>query len=296
VGDVLRHRAPALALAGAAVGFVLCFFYYPALANQISPRGVFDAYRSDCRGAPLALLGVGGRAAAYYAGSQPASLGDPASAYAWLTSGGERRCLALEASDLPRLNSLWREHAQPRTNLPVVDARSSQILLASSSLGPRATNDNPLSRSILDEPPHPRRRLNVNLDEQLDVLGLDILDDVGRPVDAVRPGHAYRLITYYRVLAHVPTEWQPFLHVDGAGRRHNGDHKMLGGRYPMSLWLPGDYVADETELTLEPNFTPGTYTLWFGLAVGDKCTDRLRVVAGPSDGCNRIDGGPLRVQ
>jgi 4-amino-4-deoxy-L-arabinose transferase-like glycosyltransferase len=297
VGDLLRHRAPALALAGGVVGFVLCFFYYPALANQVSPKGVFDSYRRDCEGSPLALLGVGGRAAAYYAGTQPASLTDTATAYRWLTAGDERRCLALKADDLPKLNALWREHApEPKSNLPVLDATSSQILLAASSLGASATNENPLSPFLLDAAPHPRRRLDVNLDGQLQVLGLDFLDEARRPVDAVRPGRAYRLVTYYRVLAHVPTEWQPFLHVDGSGRRHNGDHKMLGGKYPMSLWLPGDYVADETDLTLEPNFGPGTYTLWFGLAVGDKCTDRLRVVTGPSDGCNRVDGGPLKVQ
>ena len=51
VGDLLRHRAPGLALGGAVVGFVLCFFYYPALANQLSPKEVFESYRRLCPGA-----------------------------------------------------------------------------------------------------------------------------------------------------------------------------------------------------------------------------------------------------
>ncbi|MGH7295536.1 MAG: hypothetical protein ACRELB_11410, partial [Polyangiaceae bacterium] len=88
VGDVLRHRAPALALGGTVVGVVLCFSYYPALANQLSPKEVFESYRQQCPGAPLALLGVGGRTAAYYSGGQPQTLTDPTSAYNWLTSGG----------------------------------------------------------------------------------------------------------------------------------------------------------------------------------------------------------------
>jgi hypothetical protein len=70
----------------------------------------------------------------------------------------------------------------------------------------------------------------------------------------------------------------------------------MNGRYPMSLWLPGDALADDHEPTLEPSFTPGGYTLWFGLAVGDRCTERLPVKTGPSDGCNRINGGILRVR
>jgi 4-amino-4-deoxy-L-arabinose transferase-like glycosyltransferase len=296
VGDLLRHRAPALALGGAVVGFVLCFFYYPALANQLSPKEVFESYRRDCPGGQLALLGVGGRTAAYYAGGQPQTMTDATGAYRWLSSGGgERRCLAMKAEELPKLNELWREHGA--SNLPVLDARSSQILLAASTLGADEPNENPLGAIVLASAPHPQRPLDVNLDDQLQVLGIDTFDEHGKLVDAVSPGRTYHLVTYYRVTGHVTTEWQAFLHIDGSGRRHNdGDHKPLNGKYPMSLWLPGDLLADDHELKLEPNFSPGNYSIWFGLAVGDKCTERLRVKSGTSDGCNRIQGGALRVQ
>jgi 4-amino-4-deoxy-L-arabinose transferase-like glycosyltransferase len=302
VGDLLRHRAPALALAGGVVGFVLCFFYYPALANQLSPKQVFESYRRECPHGELGLLGVGGRTAAYYAGGEPGRMNDAVSALRWLGTGrSEPRCLAMKADELPKLNSLWRERAAkeglPVTNLPVLDGRSSQILLAASALEPGQRNDNPLERVVLSTTPHPGRPLAVNLDDQLEVLGMDTLDEHGRAVDAVSPGRPYHLLTYYRVLAHVPTEWQAFLHIDGSGRRHNdGDHKPLDGKYPMALWQPGDVLVDDHELTLEPNFSAGNYTLWFGLAVGDKCTERLRVKSGASDGCNRINGGVLRVQ
>jgi len=298
VGDVLRHRAPGLALGGAVVGVVLCVFYYPALADQLSPKEVFETYRRECGGAPLALLGVGGRTAAYYSGGQPQTLTDATGAFRWLEGGGgERRCLAMKADDLPKLNSLWREKAAaPKDNVPVLDARSSQLLLVASTLGSHARNDNPLGAIVGSAPPHPQRALGVNLADQLEVVGLDLTDERGHLVDAVSAGRTYRLKTYYRVLGHVATEWRPFLHVDGQNRRHNGDHTVLGGKYPMSLWLPGDVLTDDVELKLEPNFTPGTYTLWFGLAVGDGCNDRLAVKSGASDGCNRVNGGPLRVQ
>ncbi|HXN31557.1 MAG TPA: glycosyltransferase family 39 protein [Polyangiaceae bacterium] len=296
VGDVLRHRAACLALGGAVVGFVLCVFYYPALANQLSPKEVFESYRRFCPDAPLGLLGVGGRTAAYYAGGQPQIMTDPTSAYAWLTAGGsdERRCLALKAEELPKLNQLWREHApEPRSNLPVLDARSSQILLVASTLGPHDKNENPLSSMVLSVPPRPQRRLDANMDDKLEVIGIDFLDDRGRLVDAVSPGRAYHMKTYYRVLAPVTTEWEGFIHIDGYHRRHNGDHKPMNGKYPMSLWLPGDLLADDHEFKLEPNFTPGTYEVYFGLFVGDT---RLKVKSGPNDGDNRVNGGPLRVQ
>ena len=200
VGDLLRHRAPGLALGGALVGFVLCFFYYPALANQLSPKEVFESYRQLCPEAPLALFGVGGRTSAYYAGGQPQTINDTAAAYNWLTAGGgQRRCLALKAEELPKLNQLWREKSpEPRSNLPIVDARSSQILLAASNTGANEKNQNPLSAMILSEAPHPQRRLDANMDDKLEVLGIDILDDRGKPVDTVAPGRAYHMKTYYK--------------------------------------------------------------------------------------------------
>jgi 4-amino-4-deoxy-L-arabinose transferase-like glycosyltransferase len=294
VGDLLRHRAPGLALGGAVVGFVLCFFYYPALANQLSPKEVFESYRRLCPGAPLAMLGVGGRTAAYYAGGQPQTLTDPGGAYRWLVADpSQRRCLALKAEELPQLNKLWREHADPRTNLPIIDARSSQILLASSTLNDGESNESPLASMVLTSPPHPQRPLGANMDDKLEVIGFDLADERGRLVDGISPGRTYHMKTYYRVLAPLTSEWEAFIHIDGYHRRHNGDHKPMSGKYPMSLWLPGDLLLDDHEFKLEPNFTPGSYTIYFGLFVGDT---RLKVKSGPNDGDNRINGGPLRVQ
>jgi hypothetical protein len=297
VGDVLRHRAPGLALGGTVVGVVLCLFYYPALANQLSPKEVFESYRQVCPGSPLALLGVGGRTAAYYAGGQPQTLNDPTSAYNWLVAGGsgQRRCLAMKSEELPKLNQLWRERfpAESRTNLPVVDARSSQILLASSTLGAAEKNDNPLSAIVLSSPPHPQRPIDANMDDKLDVIGIDLLDEHGKLVDGIAPGKTYHMKTYYKVLAPVTTEWEGFIHIDGYHRRHNGDHKPMNGKYPMALWLPGDLLVDDHEFKLEPNFTPGTYSIFFGLFAGDT---RMKVKSGPNDGDNRINGGPLKVQ
>ncbi len=297
VGDVLRgSRAAFLVVFAATLGSVMCFSYYPALANQLSPKEVFESYqRIHSAGEPLALFGVGGRTAAYYAGGQPMILKDAESAYAWLM-GAElpsRRFLAVRAEELPRLNRLYRERAGTGANLPVLDARSSQIILVASALRNDEKNASPLDRTVLSQAPRIQNKVVANLEDKLEVLGYDITDTVGKLVDHVAPGKKYRMRTYFKVLEPSPTEWQMFIHVDGFHRRHNGDHKMTEGKYPMSLWLKGDVVVDEHEFTLEPNFSAGPYTLFFGLFVGDT---RLKVKSGPHDGDNRVNGGALRVQ
>jgi hypothetical protein len=237
---------------------------------------------------------VGGRTAAYYAGGQPAQIHDSQGAYQWLTADPNgRRYLALKAEELPKLNMLYREHAEPRLNLPVLDARSSQILLVASKLESGESNESPLDKIVLDAEPHPQHKLDVDMDDKLQVLGYDTTDENGRLVNVVSPGRAYRMRTYYRVLAPVTTEWEAFIHIDGYRRRHNGDHKPLDGKYPFSLWLPGDLIVDDYEFKLEPNFSPGNYTVYFGLFVGDT---RMKVKSGPNDGDNRINGGSLHVQ
>ncbi len=301
LGDLLGgSRTAGFSVLAAVPGFVLCFGFYPALANQLSPKEVFESFARIHHGSePLALLGVGGRTAAYYAGGQVETLGDTQRAFQWLLGAepGTRRYLATRAEELPKLNQLYRQHThahgEPAQNLPVLDARSSQILLVGSTLLSSEKNQNPLSKILLPGPPSPQHRLTVNMEDKLEVVGYDLTDPAGKLIDVVGPGRKYHMRTYYRVTGSVTTEWEAFIHIDGYRRRHNGDHKPLDGKYPFSLWLKDDYIVDDYEFSLEPNFSPGTYTVFFGLFVGD---NRMKVTSGPNDNDNRIDGGPLRVQ
>ena len=112
--------------------------YYPALANQLSPKEVFESYRRLCPGAPLALLGVGGRTAAYYAGGQPQALNDPHRRVpAGSTAGRRRAPLPRDEGRGAPASSTSSGASTPRAahEPPGLDARSSQILLAASSLG-----------------------------------------------------------------------------------------------------------------------------------------------------------------
>jgi hypothetical protein len=275
----------------AVFGALLSFGYYPKLAAQLSPKDVFDSYRKHAKpGEALGIVGVGRGTATYYAGRDVPTFDNPNSAFQWLSEERERRWLVVKASDLPQLNSLFR--GLSNRNVPVLDARSSEILLLSNRLVDGETNENPLGKWVLDSPPAPTRQLDVNLGGQLDVLGWDVTDQQGRPLDAVVPGKKYDFRIYYKVVASISGNWETFIHIDGYQRRFNGDHQTLENKYAFHLWRVGDIIADIYPFSLEPNFTPGDYEVYFGLFIGNR---RLEVKRGRHND-NRVEAGRLRVR
>jgi hypothetical protein len=285
-------RGMATVGAGLVAGGLLSFVYYPALASQLSPKEVFESYqRLHGQGEPLGLLGIG-KTVTYYSSGEAHALGDVNSAFAWLTSSPERRWLAVRNEDLGKLNSLFRGRPGAKQNLPVLDARSSQNMLVSNVLRDKDRNESPYQSYVLDADPNVAHRVEVNLQDQLLSLGWDVTDGAGRPVEYVVPARKYHFRLFYKVLAPVSGEWETFIHIDGFHRRFNGDHKTVNGKYPMNLWQPGDFIVDDSEFSLEPNFTAGTYNVYYGLFTGDT---RLKVKTGRHDE-NRIEGGTIRVQ
>jgi 4-amino-4-deoxy-L-arabinose transferase-like glycosyltransferase len=286
-------RGMATAGAGLLAGGLMSFVYYPALAAQLSPKEVFDSYQKlHGPGEPLALLGIGGKSASYYPTGDARALPDVSSAFAWLTSSPERRWIAVRNEDLAKLNSLFRGRPGPKQNLPVLDARSSQNMLVSNLLRSGEKNESPFQSFILDSEPNIGHRVEVNLQDQLLGLGWDVADGSGKPVDYVVPARKYRFRLYYKVLAAMNGDWETFIHIDGFHRRFNGDHKTLNGKYAFNLLQPGDIIVDDYEFSLEPNFTAGTYNVYYGLFTGET---RLKVKTGRHDD-NRIEGGTIRVQ
>lgn len=284
-------RASFTVIAALAAGGAQSFWYYPALAAQISPKEAFEAYGRIRRpGEPLALLGVRSRAAAYYAGGEVESFNDANRAFNWMTEReAERRFLLLKADDLPKLNSLYRQ--RKKQNLPVADGRSSQILLVSNQLGDRP-NESWLAKIVLDERPSPARPIDAMFEDQLEAIGWEVRDRGGDIADSVVPATKYHLRVFLRVAKPITGTWKAFVHIDGFQRRFNGDHPVADGRYAMNLWQPGDVVVDDLEFQLEPNFTPGDYTVYFGFFAGET---RFRVTRG-SHHDNRLIIGTIRVR
>jgi hypothetical protein len=92
-----------------------------------------------------------------------------------------------------------------------------------------------------------------------------------------------------------PSGYKIFLHFDGPGTRFNGDHVPLDGKFPTTLWSPGDYITDPYEMMAERATTPkGQYTIWMGFWPGGD-GKRIPVVSGPNDGNNRVRLGTVKV-
>ncbi len=295
-----RQRVATIAIGGLVAAGVWAWGVMPAVANQFSPKGVFAKYREIGGGAPIGLLGVNARTAAYDLGNaQPVVHNDARSAYEWLVgAGASRRFLALRAEHLAELNFLWRQKAEPKSNLPILDGRTSQIMLAS-NLSPNGYNENPLNRMVLDGIPtattncevpngpicNPTRALTCDIDGKLACVGWELMDMNGKPVSAVGSGQRVKLRLIYRVTNRISGGWQIFIHVEQPGTataRKTWDHVPLQGKYPMDNWLPGDVIVDDSEFNLEPNMPAGrAITILTGFFSGNT---RLPLVSGPDAG------------
>jgi hypothetical protein len=302
-------RGLAIVTAGVFAGLVLRAHAYPELLSRLSPGAAFDAWAKAHRpGEPLGLLGVDRRAVAFAPGTSVVPQSDPPGAGRWLAGavqhdgalhapGEPRRFLALAASELPRVNAEYRAaHAR---NVPVLAGREGAILLAASVLAPGEHSESPLDAIVLDAPPPGLRPLGAVLDERLDAVGWQLVDDKGRPIEAVprgsRSAHV-RVMVAVRGTSTAPlTGYCTFLHVDHSPARFSTEHRELA--YPMSVWRVGDVVVDDFDVKLPAHFRAGSYRMYWGVVV-PPCEDdrRMHVTTGPNDGRDRIPAGNLEVR
>lgn len=298
LGALLRWlpmpRARLAVLGVTTFGLTLSLGYYPALASHLSPRDVFESFREQAKpGDALAVIGPAARVAPYYAGGEVHTPSSASAGLDWLLESKEqRRWLVLGSRDLGQLNQLYRERVTPQRNLPILDAISSEVLLASNQLLEGETNENPLSTWITIDRPQPAHPLDVDVNGQLRCLGWAITDRSGNPVTDVKTGEAYDFRIYWEVVAPVTGNWKTFIHIDGNRRRYNGDHDTLQGKYPLRYWQKGDFVTDVHPFELEPHFAGSTYQVYFGLYSGEQ---RLSVRSGQHHE-NRIMGGSLVIR
>jgi hypothetical protein len=275
-------------------GTLLGLGYYPALAAQLSPAGVYTAYRElAAEGEPLAVMGESAvKGSMFYAGSTVRSFKSVEAAVDWLNLGdAPRKWLILKAPDLGRANAHFREK-RPKQNLPILNGDSSEILLASNRLAAGEVNENPLAALLPETPPQLNHTPVGRWGEELELLGWEIREaKTGKVTDTLRTGVPYQFVTGYRVVKKVLSSWESFIHIDGNNKRVNGDHQLLGGKYPPRLWAPGDTVIDTHEFKLDATYDSGEYTVYFGLFSGSK---RYKLTAGDHKD-DRLNAGVVRV-
>jgi hypothetical protein len=263
----------------------------PSELAKLSPRDALLALRRVAPDASLGVLGTDPAAAPHYLGREAESFRNPVQAHRWLvsSSAGSERSLVFRSEHLAALNAMHRRARG--VQLPVLAAPSPGFMVASADSAGRATV-NPLDRWIRDEAPVVARPVGAVLDDRVELTGWEMLDEHGRPVDAVVAKRPHTLRVVYTVRAPMPAGYRAFVHVDGQGRRHVGDHELFEGAYPTQHWQPGDVLVDEHSIELGANFLPGEYWLFLGLYAGDA---RLPVTEGDHRD-DRVVAGRLQVR
>lgn len=283
----------ALAVTTIASGLVVSLGHAPAMTERLSPKRAIAEYRRHAGpGELLAVLGLKAESVRYYLGAVPETFGDIEAAARWLEqASAQRRWLTFGADRLAELNAAFRSVASGR-NLVIVEPVSGNTLLATSRLQSGERDYNPLRTDISREIPKTMHRTTLEFGHALRVVGWDVKSTAGESVSQLTTGEPYELQLVFEVLGTTAIDWEIFVHLDGFGRRHNGDHEPVTGRYPTTLWQPGDIVIDRHKLVLDRASLPGTHELFFGLFRGSR---RFEVTTGKHED-NRVKLGELTVR
>ena len=103
--------------------------------------------------------------------------------------------------------------------------------------------------------------LQANLGDRVELLGYD-LDRT-----QAAPGDALHLTLYWRALAEMETGYTVFVHLLDREEQIRGqrDNPPVGGAYPTTLWMSGEVVVDEYEITVDPAAPPGPHVIEVGM-------------------------------
>jgi 4-amino-4-deoxy-L-arabinose transferase-like glycosyltransferase len=281
------RRILAVLSLGAAASFTLG--YIPQLSDHLSERGVIDTWERLRKGDErLYRYLVPTKTATYYAGSVP-TIGSSTDFLSRLRSD-ERVFALIPTGKLASVNRTARKVLD--RHVPVLDDRSSRLMLLSNRLLPGEEDRNPISRSVSKVPPEKMDvTIGADLDGLVEVIGADL------PDGPVRLGRSFELTYHFKVKRRISKSWKVFVHIETGGHRLDtggSDHDPVGGLYPTTNWEPGDYIADTHRVEV-PIFSPtGRYKVLIGLFVGD---DRMK--ASPKqkhDGSDRVRVGSIEIE
>lgn len=285
---------PALVGATALVvaGLMLTLGHAPLLAEQLSPKRVALQYRAHARaGEELGLLGLRPESVRYYLGVLPKSFQDIGLAAQWLHEGEpKRRWLMMQTEHLAETNAAFR--SESKQNLMIADVPASSLVLATNHPVGSEVNNNPIANDVLSSPPATNHAVDFEFGGIFTLIGWDVRSEQGQRINRLRIGTPYELRLVFRVLGTTQIDWEIFVHLDGYGKRHNGDHEPVLGHYPTTLWQSGDVIVDRHRLVLERGSTPGSHTLFMGLFRGSR---RLEVTRGAHTE-NRVTLGAIDVE
>ena len=277
--------------------FILLFDVAPSLGNHLSQRGIFETYtRVSDSNEKLYRLRVTTRDTSVYL-RDVESISNTGTFLDWFDKK-DRFFAVIPRDELSSLNREARRRYD--TNIPVLDARSSQLLLVSNAIEEGEENQNFIADVIVEDKSEIQhmvtfekngKQVHPTFDNRLRLLGYSLDKKGDKP--SYGWGEDAVLSTYFEVIKSVPTNQKIFMHVDYPGSRIHGDHYPNGGDFPTSDWLKGDIVKDVFKLHIDPYSSTGTYTMFFGLYRSGR---RMKVKPRSAhDGENRIPMGKIKV-
>jgi hypothetical protein len=115
------------------------------------------------------------------------------------------------------------------------------------------------------EPPPVEHRVEARLGDAIELVGYNLHLPQGQQV--ARPGDTLHLTLIWRALRPVETSYTVFTHLLDGDQQIRGqqDNAPVNGRYPTTLWMPGEIVVDDYALIVQPDAPLGQYVIEVGL-------------------------------
>jgi len=220
-----------------------------------------------------------------------------------------RAFVILPKTEFSNLNHKFRKHNGGRS-IPVLDDRSSHLMLVSSSLAQGDEDKNWIASHLVEPEEYESldgfRKVDVNFNDKIRLVGIRVWDKV------YRRGKTLKLSFFFKVEGALSRSYKVFVHIDrpGGANRIGADHWVLNlpgnekekkcmGCFRTDHWMVGDVVEDRFEAEIPVGSGVGPHRVWMGLYEpgGGK---RLKVKdfdkeSVKHDGGDRVDVGSITV-
>jgi Carbohydrate family 9 binding domain-like len=138
--------------------------------------------------------------------------------------------------------------------------------------------------------PTPQHPLDIRFDDKVRLIGYDV------DAKSVVLDHPFKVTWHWQVDKAPGQGFQVFTHIADAQKktRMNLDAvRLIRQVHPVETWSPGEFIADEQEVTLPKDWASDAVVFFVGFYKGNV---RMKVTQGPSDGQQRAEALRLAVK
>jgi hypothetical protein len=140
-------------------------------------------------------------------------------------------------------------------------------------------------------PPEVSHPVGAELGGLVELVGYDL-----SPTE-VGPGEAVQLTLVWRCLREMDDSYTVFTHLLDGGEQVRGqqDNPPVGGRYPTTLWLPGEIVVDTYAIEVHGDTPAGRHVIEVGM-YDPANVERLPVIGPDGEADDRVLLGEVHVE